>query len=54
MLRGAYNIYRGWTIPEDENPDDEGYLVICSMGTPDHHESWSPKKQFDDCYSEVV
>lgn len=27
MTRGDYNIYRGWQIPADENPADEGYLV---------------------------
>ena len=27
MSRGEYNRYRGWTIPKDENPADEGYLV---------------------------
>ena len=27
MTRGDYNKYRGWVIPEDENPNDEGYLV---------------------------
>ena len=46
MTRGDYNKYRGWTIPENENPDDEGYLIKDSDG----YESWSPKKQFDDVY----
>lgn len=32
MTRGEYNKYRGWTIPENENPDDEGYLVKYSDG----------------------
>ena len=27
MTRGDYNVFRGWTIPENENPDDEGYLL---------------------------
>ena len=27
MNRGEYNKYRGWEIPADENPEDEGYLV---------------------------
>lgn len=40
MNRGDYNKYRGWTIPENENPNDEGYLVRYSDG----YESWSPKK----------
>lgn len=46
MSRGEYNKYRGWTIPADENPADEGYLVKYS----DDYESWSPKKQFDEAY----
>lgn len=46
MNRGDYNIYRGWTIPADENPADEGYLVKY----PDKYESWSPKKQFEEAY----
>lgn len=53
MTRGNYNRYRGWTIPADENPADEGYLVVYGMGTPDEYESWSPKKAFDDGYNEL-
>ncbi|WP_239985142.1 crAss001_48 related protein [Faecalibacillus faecis] len=48
MTRGDYNKYRGWTIPKDENPNDEGYLVKYS----DDYESWSPKKPFEDAYRE--
>lgn len=48
MNRGDYNKYRGWTIPENENPADEGYLVKY----PDGYESWSPKKQFEEAYRE--
>ncbi|MGN0515108.1 MAG: hypothetical protein ACI4GD_12605 [Lachnospiraceae bacterium] len=43
MTRGEYNYYRGWVIPENENPKDEGYHVRYSDG----YESWSPLKQFD-------
>ncbi len=53
MSRGDYNDYRGWQIPEDENPNDEGYLVIYNQGTEDHYESWSPKHIFESGYSEV-
>ena len=42
--------FAGWQIPADENPEDEGYLVIYGKDTEDHHESWSPKKQFDEGY----
>lgn len=48
MTRGEYNEYRGWTIPEDENPADKGYLVKY----PDGYESWSPEKQFNEAYRE--
>lgn len=44
--RGDYNEFRGWTIPADENPDDEGYLVKYSDG----YISWLPKKQFEEAY----
>ena len=46
MTRGDYNIFRGWKIPENENPADEGYLVEYSDG----YISWSPKKQFEEAY----
>lgn len=50
FTRGDYNNYKGWTIPEDENPADEGYLVRY----PDRYESWCPKKQFDDANTECA
>ena len=46
MTRGEYNDYRRWTIPENENPADKGYLVIYS----DDYESWSPKQVFETAY----
>lgn len=54
MNRGDYNTYRGWTIPKNEDPEDEGYLVIYNKDTFDHYESWSPKDVFDDGYSEMT
>lgn len=48
MTRGDYNKYRGWVIPKDENPNDEGYLVKYS----DNYVSWSPKGVFDEAYRE--
>ena len=56
MTRAAYNNYRGWTVPEDENPADEGYLVEYedspTKNTPNHdnYVSWSPKDVFDRAY----
>ena len=43
MTRGAYNKKRGWTIPENEDPKDKGYLVKY----PDGYISWCPKAQFE-------
>lgn len=43
---GDYNAHRGWTIPEDEDPETEGYLVEY----PDGYQSWSPKAQFEEAY----
>jgi len=57
MTRGEYNRYRGWTIPGDENPNDQGMLVeYPDSPSPNHpwhlcHISWSPKDVFDRTYS---
>lgn len=48
MTRGDYNTYRGWQIPTDDNPDDEGYHVKHADG----HESWSPKEDFENTFFE--
>lgn len=56
MNRLAYNQYRGWELPADENGDDEGYLVEYLDGGksnhPDHkgYISWSPKDVFEKAY----
>lgn len=47
LTRGGYNLYRGWTIPEDENPEDEGYLI---MDTVREHVCWKPKKVFEETH----
>lgn len=56
MNRKAYNDLRGWSVPSDENPEDEGYLVEYQ---DDSHQnllhfhgyiSWSPKDVFDKRY----
>ena len=46
MTLGDYNDHRGWTIPEDEDPEREGYLVKY----PDDYVSWSPKEIFEEAY----
>lgn len=56
MTLGAYNEYRGWKLPEDEDPNTEGYLVeYIDGGKPNdkRHEgyiSWSPKDVFEKAY----
>ena len=50
LTLGAYNEYRGWEMPENENPADEGYLVTY----PDGYESWCPKKQFEEANRKTV
>jgi hypothetical protein len=49
MTLGDYNTYRGWTIPENEEPGAPGYLVVYADG----YESWSPQTQFEDAYIEA-
>lgn len=56
MTRAAYNDFRGWTLPADENGADDGYLVeYLDGGKPNvashaGYVSWSPKEQFDAAY----
>lgn len=56
MTRQAYNDLRGWTVPSNENPADEGYLVeYLDGGTPNladfkGYVSWSPKDVFERAY----
>lgn len=50
MTRGAYNEYRGWTIPANEDPNDPGHLVKYSDG----YISWTPAKQFDEAYRPCI
>lgn len=59
MTRGEYNRYRGWTMPEAENPDDAGYLVEYEKGGAPNHPghknyiSWSPQDVFEGTYVPV-
>lgn len=56
MTLGEYNEYRGWKLPENENPNTEGYLVEYQDGgkpNDERHEgyiSWSPKDVFEKAY----
>lgn len=57
MNRLAYSELRGWALPEDENGEDEGYLVQYVHGGDTNVEgftgyvSWSPKEVFEKSYS---
>ncbi len=59
MTRGEYNAFRGWTVPADENPADEGYLVEYVDGgkanTSEYagYVSWSPADVFQRAYKAV-
>lgn len=54
--RQAYNDLRGWKLPENENGDDDGYLVEYLDGGKPNVEgfagyvSWSPKEVFERAY----
>ena len=55
MDRLAYDIFRGWELPDDENGADEGYLVEhkdCEPNTIEYkgYVSWMPKEQFENAY----
>jgi len=60
MTRLVYNQYRDWSLPEDENGEDDGYLVeYMDGGKPNHekHEgyiSWSPAEQFKNAYQNTA
>lgn len=59
MNRAEYNVFRGWTLPADENGADEGYLVEYLDGgkpnttTHEGYVSWSPKEQHEAAYRET-
>lgn len=60
MTRAAYNEYRGWQLPADENGADEGYLVEYQDGGKPNvpgragYVSWSPKEQFENAYRPIT
>jgi hypothetical protein len=43
MTRGEYNTFRGLEIPENENPNDPGYMVKYQDG----YVTWAQKYQFE-------
>ena len=58
MNRQEYNDFRGWELPEDENGNDDGFLVeyidggIGNGNTKEFngYVSWSPKDVFERAY----
>lgn len=60
MTRGDYNAFLGWTVPADENPADDGYLVEYTDGGKGNTDLyagyviWSPKEQFEKAYRETA
>lgn len=56
MNRQEYNNLRGWTVPSDENPEDDGYIVEYVNDSKPNVEgfegyiSWSPAKPFEEAY----
>lgn len=60
MTRGFYNGLRGWTVPENEDPRDEGFMVEYTDGgapnVPGYagYISWSPKDVFEKAYKPVA
>lgn len=59
MTRGDYNIFKGWEIPANEDPRDEGYLIQYADGgkpnVPGYsgYISWSPRDVFEKAYQRV-
>jgi len=59
MSRGEYNTLRGWELPKDEDPTDEGYLVeYLDSNTTVHPDfenyiSWSPADVFERAYRQT-
>jgi len=56
MTRGEYNKYRGWELPANEDPADDGYLVEYEDGGKPNdarhtgYISWSPADVFERSY----
>lgn len=55
MTRLEYNRLRGWAVPEDENPEDNGYLIQDVQGNAnvpgyEGYCSWKPETEMGDKY----
>lgn len=59
MTRLGYNILRGWTLPENENGDDAGFLLEDTEGAANTENfsgyvSWLPASEFERTYAECA
>lgn len=58
-MRVTYCQLRGWEVPADENPEDDGYLIEYTDRIENMHPdyqgyiSWSPKEVFERAYRAV-
>ena len=56
LNRQEYNDLRGWEVPSNENPADDGYLVVNASVSErnvesfDGYVSWLPKLAFEEQY----
>lgn len=55
MTRLEYNELRGWAVPDNENPSDEGYIVANIKEEPNveglkGYITWSPKEHFEQSF----
>ena len=46
MTRGDYNLYRGWKIPDNEDPNENVYFIKRYDG----YETWMSKETFENNY----
>ena len=59
MTRGQYNLLRGCVLPENENADDLGWLVINTSVSKrnvagyEGYVSWLPEEAFEEIYEEI-
>ena len=59
MTRGEYNDYRGWQIPGNEDPNEQGYLIEYQDGGKSNDSrhagyiSWSPADVFNRAYAPI-
>lgn len=58
MTRQEYNDARGWTVPDDENPNDYGVLlehigIEANSNISNCYVSWIPYKVFSENYTVV-